>query len=129
MAPISRWRGDSGRTGDITPTDQSKEEHVPELLNDGLPPRASRSRFDFSAWADGQAWKFVKGTDYESSTETFRTNVRKWARQQGFDVELRPYPATGTDGEGLPLTKADAVALGVRFVTNGAGRPVARPLR
>jgi hypothetical protein len=100
---------------------------VPELLNDGLPPRTSRSRFDFSAWADGQAWKFVKGSDYESSTETFRTNVRKWARQHGYEVEVRPYPAVNADGDAIPLTKSDAVALGVRFVANGtAGNGVRR---
>lgn len=94
---------------------------MPELLKDGLPPRMSRSRFDFTAWADGQAWKFVKGHDYESSTETFRSNVRKWARQHGYEVELRPYPATDAGGEEIPLTKTDAEALGVRFLTNGNG--------
>ena len=99
---------------------------MPELLKDGLPPRMSRSSFDFSSWADGQAWKFVKGADYHSSTETFRTNVRKWAKQNGFDVEIRPYPALGPDGEPIPLTKTDAVALAVRFVPNGARNGVHR---
>ena len=99
---------------------------MPELLNDGLPPRTARSRFDFTAWADGQAWKFVKGVDYQSATETFRTNVRKWAKANGFEVELRPYAATDRNGEELPLTKGDAIALGVRFMapsgTNGGAR-------
>jgi hypothetical protein len=93
---------------------------MPQLLNDGLPERGSRSKFDFTAWADGQAWKFVKGEDYLSSTETFRYNVRRWARQHGYDTELRPYPAVDRDGNALPLTKADAVALGIVLRPAGA---------
>ena len=97
---------------------------MPELLNDGLPERTARSKFDFAKWADGQAWKFVKGEDYMSSTETFRYNVKRWAKAQGIDVELRPFPELDRDGNELPLTKADAIALGVRFVVDDA--PVAR---
>jgi hypothetical protein len=103
---------------------------MPQLLKDGLPPRPTRSKFDFSEWADGRSWKFVKGQDYDSATETFRLNVRKWARVNGFDVELRAFPALDSAGREVPLTKADAVALGVRFFrvdesTNG-GTPAAR---
>lgn len=93
---------------------------MPELLNEGLPDRSSRSKFDFAQWADGQAWKFVKGSDYDSSTETFRANVRRWAKLHGYQVELRPYPASDRAGHEVPLVKADAVALGVRFVGNGS---------
>lgn len=88
---------------------------MPELLADGLPERASRSKFDFSRWADGQAWKFVKGEDYDSTTETFRSNVRRWARDNGLEVDLRPFPAVDREGKELPLTKADPLALGVVF--------------
>lgn len=94
---------------------------MPELLQDGLPDRSSRSKFDFSQWADGQAWKFVKGADYESSTESFRANVKQWAKLNGYAVELRPYPAIDRDGHEIPLVKSDAVALGVRFVGDGSG--------
>jgi hypothetical protein len=93
---------------------------MPELLTEGLPNVASRSKFDFSRWADGQAWKFVKGSDYNSSTETFRANVKRWAKLNGFRVDLRPYPAIDGDGRELPLVKADAVALGVKFVGNNS---------
>jgi hypothetical protein len=96
---------------------------MPELLTDGLPDKAARSKFDFVEWADGRAWKFVKGTDYDSSTETFRANVKRWAKVNGYEVELRPYPALDRAGRELPLVKADALALGVKFLTNGAGRP------
>jgi hypothetical protein len=103
---------------------------VPELLRDGLPERASRSRFDFSEWADGQAWKFVKGTDYTSSTDTFRANVKRWAKLHGYHVELRPFQAVDEEGKEQPLIKADAIALGVKFVANGLKRSrQAEPLR
>lgn len=97
---------------------------MPELLHDGFPKRASRSRFDFTAWADGQAWKFVKGEDYESSTETFRYNVRRWAKAHGLEVDCQPYPALDAAGNAIALTKADAVALGVRFHN---GEPASEP--
>lgn len=94
---------------------------MPELLPEGLPERTGRSKFDFAKWADGRAWKFVKGTDYESSTETFRANVKRWAKLNGYEVELRPYPAQDRGGHELPLVKADAIALGVKFNGNGNG--------
>jgi hypothetical protein len=93
---------------------------MPQLLEDGLPKPRSRSKFDFTEWADGQAWKFVKGKDYDSSTETFRYNVKRWAKANGFAAECRPFPAHDKRGRELPATKADPVALAVRFVaTNG----------
>ena len=93
---------------------------MPELLQEGLPERRTRrSKFDFSDWADGQAWKFVKGDDYKSTTDTFRSSVRRWAKDNGYDVELRPYPGFDDEGRELALAKADGIALGVRFVTNG----------
>jgi hypothetical protein len=96
------------------------EDPMPQLLTDGLPNRQSRSKFDFTAWADGQAWKFVKGEDYLSSTETFRYNVRRWARQHGYEPELRPYPAVDRDGRDLPLSKADAIAIGIKLTAAAA---------
>ncbi len=101
---------------------------MPQLLEEGLPERSSRSKFDFTQWADGKAWKFVKGEDYDSSTETFRTNVKRWARDHGYEVELRPYPATDRDGKEIPVTKADPVALGVIFTADGGSPgPSLRP--
>lgn len=88
---------------------------MPEVLQDGLPEPGSRSQFDFSRWADGQAWKFVKGKDYDSRTDTFRGNVRRWAKAHGFEVECRPFPALDSNGRPRPLTNAEPVALGVRF--------------
>jgi hypothetical protein len=99
---------------------------VPELLEDGLPARPSRTRFDFSPWADGQAWKFVKGEDYSSSTETFRYNVRRWARNNGFQAELRVYPAVDREGRDLPVSKADPIALGVILHAPERAGPAAR---
>jgi hypothetical protein len=92
---------------------------MPELLDDGLPARTPRSKFDFSPWTDGQAWKFTKGQDYESSTESFRYNVKRWAKEHGYEVDLRPYPALDPDGREIPVTKTDPIALGVQFRKNG----------
>jgi hypothetical protein len=92
---------------------------MPQLLTDGLPEKRSQSKFDLTEWADGQAWKFIRGEDYASTTETFRANVRRWAAENGYEVTFRPYPATDREGTELPLTKADPVALGVLFERNG----------
>lgn len=40
-------------------------------------------------------------------------------QDHGFKVEFRPYLAIDDDGRELPLVKADAIALGVRFARNG----------
>lgn len=92
---------------------------MPELLADGLPERTARSKFDFTRWADGKAWKFVKGQDYDSSTETFRYNVKRWAKANGYEVDLVPYAALDREGREIPVTKADPVALGVCFRPEG----------
>ena len=98
---------------------------MPQVLQEGLPEPLSRSKFDFGEWADGQAWKFVKGKDYTSSTETFRYNVKRWARANGYSVELRPFPALDKRGRPLPATKSDPIALAVRFSKSngGGGKP------
>ena len=89
---------------------------MPELLPEGLPDRPSRSRFDFSDWADGQAWRFMRGEDYVSSTESFRYNVKRWAKAHGYRVETRPIPHTDDRGRPLPASKAQTVGLAVRFI-------------
>jgi hypothetical protein len=95
---------------------------MPDLLEGGLPQPARRNKFDFTEWADGRAWRFVKGQDYDSSTETFREHIRRWAKENGYEVEFRPYRAEGADGEEIPLSRSDAIALGVQF-TRRNGRP------
>jgi hypothetical protein len=87
----------------VTTVQPRKEQLMPDLLEDGLPQPVKRNKFDFAEWADGRAWRFVKGQDYHSSTETFREHVRRWAN----DEDER--------GDEIPLAKADAVALGVQF--------------
>jgi hypothetical protein len=100
---------------------------MPELLSDGLPEKTARAKYDFSEWADGSAWKFVKGVDYDSSTESFRANIKRWAKLNGYEVELRPYLASDRDGHQLPLVKADAIALGIRFVSVDGRRSESGP--
>jgi hypothetical protein len=98
---------------------------MPQMMPEGLPDRASRSRYDFSQWADGKAWKFVRGEDYESSTESFRYNVRRWAKAHGLEVTVRALPATDEKGRPLPASKSDPIGLGVCF-TQGGGRDAGR---
>jgi hypothetical protein len=88
---------------------------LPQLLPNGLPERAKRYRFDFREWADGQAWKFLRGDDYTSTTDSFRYNIQRWAKANGYEVETRPLPATDDRGRPLPATKAEPVGLAVRF--------------
>ena len=88
---------------------------MPELLPEGIPDRASLSRYDFTQWADGQAWKFIRGEDYDSSTDTFRSNVKRWAKAHGYRVDTRPLPATDERGRPLPSSKADPIGLAVCF--------------
>lgn len=88
---------------------------MPELLPEGLPERPGRSRVDFSQWADGQAWQFIRGEDYVSTTESFRYLVRRWAKANGFVAETRPLPATDEAGEPIPVSKQEPVGLAIRF--------------
>jgi hypothetical protein len=94
---------------------------MPELLPDGLPDRPGRSRVDFSQWADGQAWQFVRGEDYLSTTESFRYLIRRWAKANGFAVATQPLPATDSEGQPIPISKAEPVGLGVRFSSTASG--------
>lgn len=94
---------------------------MPELLQEGLPAKRTRkSAIDFAEWTDGQAWKFVKGEDYQSTTDTFRTAVKRWAKENGYEVELRSYPELDPQGEPIPLAKVDGIALGVQFLRDRA---------
>jgi hypothetical protein len=96
------------------------------MLPDGLPVQASRSRFDFSDWADGRAWKFMRGEDYTSSTDSFRYNVKRWAKAHDYVVEMRPIPASDDRGRPLPAAKADPIGLAVRFDAGSPRRGSAR---
>jgi hypothetical protein len=102
------------------------EVSMPELLPDGLPERANRSRLDFNEWADGQAWRFVRGEDYTSTTGSFRSNLKRWAKAHGYIAETRPLPATDARGRPLAASKADPIGLAVRFMPAPGERQVAR---
>jgi hypothetical protein len=92
---------------------------MPQMMPEGLPERTTWSRYDFTKWADGKAWKFVRGEDYESSTESFRYNVKRWAKSHGFDAEVRTLPAIDKQGRPVPATKSDPIGLGVCFTPAG----------
>jgi len=92
---------------------------MPQLLPEGFPEPASRSRFTFNDWADGQVWRFVRGEDYTSTTDSFRYNVKRWAKAHGFEAEAQVIPAADGKGRALPATKAEPIGLAVRFVPAG----------
>lgn len=95
---------------------------MPQLLPDGLPEAPGRSRFDFSRWADGSAWQFSRGEDYETSTESFRYAARRWAKANGYVAETRPLPTLDEDGRPAPISKAEPIGLAIRFVAANGGR-------
>ena len=88
---------------------------MPKLLTDGFPEPVTRSRFDFAEWANGEVWSFERGEDYTTSTESFRYNVRRWAKAHGYAAELQTIAATDERGHALPATKADPVGVAVRL--------------
>jgi hypothetical protein len=88
---------------------------MPQLLPDGFPEPATRSRFDFTEWANGAVWSFVRGQDYTSSTDSFRYNVKRWAKAHGYAVEVQTISATDERGRAIPAAKAEPVGVAVRF--------------
>jgi len=83
---------------------------MPQLLKDGLPDPARRKKFDFAEWADGQAWRFVKGEDYDSSTETFREHVRRWAKANGYNGDRRCSGRSTGDPSAISASSAGAAS-------------------
>jgi hypothetical protein len=106
---------------------------MPKLLPDGFPEPATRSRFDFTEWANGEVWSFIRGEDYTSSTDSFRYNVKRWAKARGYAAELQTIAATDERGHALPATKAEPVGVAVRFqpisAHQGSGRTESVRLR
>jgi hypothetical protein len=93
---------------------------MPQLLADGFPKQASRSRFDFTEWADGKVWRFLRGEDYTSSTDSFRYNLKRWGKANGWNVEVQTIPAVDDGGRALPATKAEPIGVAARFTQPSA---------
>ncbi len=80
---------------------------------EGFPP-PRRSRWDFSALADGEAYLLRRGRDFDVAVESLAAAARRWARQHGYAVTTR----SQFDEESEERPK---VGLYVRFEVAGRG--------
>lgn len=68
------------------------------------PRRGARAVYPWNEWTDGEWWILTRGTDYTTTTRTFQTVARNYARRHGFTLETqRTEP--GTDGTFLRFTR------------------------
>jgi hypothetical protein len=47
------------------------------------------SKYGFMKFADGATWVLTKGEDYETRGETVLSNARKWAREEGLELDYK----------------------------------------
>ncbi len=47
------------------------------------------SRYGFTKFNDGATWLLSKGEDYSVSGETLLANARRWARDEGLEVDYK----------------------------------------
>ncbi len=52
-------------------------------------PPLRRSRWDFSAVADGNAYLLRQGEDFEIRVDALATAARRWAREHGYELTTR----------------------------------------
>lgn len=61
------------------------------------------SKYGFMKFADGATWVLTKGEDYESKGETVLSNARKWAREEGLDLDYKLIEAAPRQPEQVAL--------------------------
>lgn len=47
------------------------------------------SRYNFGVFADGATWELTSGEDFAVSPATIISNARKWAANEGLDVDAK----------------------------------------
>jgi hypothetical protein len=47
------------------------------------------SQYGFITYADGATWLLTKNEDYQVSGKTVLANARKWARQEGLEIDYK----------------------------------------
>jgi hypothetical protein len=47
------------------------------------------SKYGFMKYADGATWVLTKDDDYDVSGETVLANARKWAREEGLELDYK----------------------------------------
>jgi hypothetical protein len=61
------------------------------------------SKYGFMKYADGATWVLVKGEDYAVSSSTVRANARKWASEEGLDLDYKVIEETAEQPEQVAL--------------------------
>lgn len=57
-------------------------QHADPSRVDKIKPGA-RAIYPWASWTDGEWWRLVEGSDYTTTTKTFRTVARNHARRNG----------------------------------------------
>lgn len=61
------------------------------------------SKYGFMKYADGATWVLVKGDDYDVSGQTVLANARKWAREEGLELDDKLVEAAPRQPEQVAL--------------------------
>jgi hypothetical protein len=56
---------------------------------EGFPPARGRTRWDFSAVADGHVYLLRKGEDFDVEVESLAVAARRWAREHDYTLATR----------------------------------------
>jgi hypothetical protein len=57
------------------------------------------SKYGFTKYADGATWLLSRGEDYDVSGESILANARKWAREEGLDLDYKLIKAASREPE------------------------------
>lgn len=61
------------------------------------------SKYGFITYADGATWLLTKKEDYHVAGETVLANARKWARQEGLEIDYKLIEAESRQPEQIAL--------------------------
>lgn len=67
------------------------------------PKPGARAVYPWTDWTDGEWWVLTRNTDYTTTTKTFQSVARNYARRHGFKLETQ-LTDTG-DGTFLRFTR------------------------
>lgn len=77
-------------------------EHADPSRVEKIKPGA-RATYPWVSWTDSEWWRLYQGVDYTTTTATFRTVARNWAKRNGYKLASQQTP----DGILIQLTKKD----------------------
>lgn len=68
------------------------------------PKSGARSVYPWNDWTDGEWWRLKQGADYPTSTPTFQSVARNYARRNGFKLTTQ----LADDGTFIKFTRKEA---------------------